>query len=70
VFIAGDVGVGGSPYGEEVPAFVCQCFGCGEGFGCILVVVLVVGKRLDCSLVVDAYVDGGVRSVRRGGDES
>jgi hypothetical protein len=70
VFIAGDVGVGGSPYGEEVPAFVCQCFGCGEGFACIVVVVLVIGERLDCSLVVDTYVDGGVWSGGRGGDET
>jgi hypothetical protein len=69
MFIASNVGVGGSPYGEEVPAFVCQCSGCGEGFACILVVVLVIGEHLDCHLVVDAYVYGGVWSGGRGGDE-
>jgi hypothetical protein len=34
------------------------------------VVVLVIGERLDCSLVVNAYVDGGVWSGGRGGDEA
>jgi hypothetical protein len=32
--------------------------------------MLVVGEYLDCGLVVDAYVDVGVRSNRRGGDEA
>jgi hypothetical protein len=60
VFIAGDVRVGGSPYCGEVPAIACQCFGSGEGFPGILVILLVVVERLDCGLVVNADVNGGV----------
>jgi hypothetical protein len=33
------------------------------------VVMLIVGKHLDCSLVIDAYVDVGIGSSRRGGDK-
>jgi hypothetical protein len=32
--------------------------------------VLVIGECLDCGLVVDADVDGGVWGGRRGGDEA
>jgi hypothetical protein len=32
--------------------------------------MLIVGERLDCGLVVDAYVDVGVGGGRRGGDEA
>jgi hypothetical protein len=60
IFIARDIGVGGSPHYREVPAIVCQCFSYGQGFPGILVVVLVVGKHLDCSLVVNAYVNSGI----------
>jgi hypothetical protein len=60
MFITGDIGVGGSQYCGEVPAIVCQCFGYGEGFLGILVVLFIVGEHLDCGLVVNADVNGGV----------
>jgi hypothetical protein len=62
--------VGESPYCGEVPAIVCQYFGSGEGFPGILVVVLVVGKHLDCSLVVDADINSSVSGSRRGWNEA
>jgi hypothetical protein len=34
------------------------------------VVVLVIGEHLDCSLLVDADVNGGVWGGRRGGGEA
>jgi hypothetical protein len=69
MFVAWDIGVGGSLQCGEVPAIVCQCFGCGEGFPGILVIVQVVGEHLDGSLVVDADIDGGVWGSGRGGDK-
>jgi hypothetical protein len=32
--------------------------------------MLIVGERLDCGLVVDAYINVGVGSGRGGGDEA
>jgi hypothetical protein len=59
--VTADVGVGGSLYHQEVPAVIAERLGLVEGIAGELMVVVIVGEFLDCRLVVDTEVNGGVR---------
>jgi hypothetical protein len=59
--VAGDVGVGGSPCCQEVPAVAGERLGLLEGITGELMVVVIVGEFLDCRLVINAEVNGGIR---------